>query len=89
MAKHSQPKQQRGGLISAIAEFGRMLSIGLAGLAEHSAPGWACEPAGPLGEDLSSRRPAYEQPAPAAPPSPRASQAGALAPSQASHTIAS
>ena len=90
MAKHTQLKQQRGGLFSAIARLGRMLSIGLAGLAEQRAPGWSCEPAAGLGEDLSSRMPAYEPlPTPAAAQNLRANHAGALTPSQPSQTIAS
>lgn len=69
MATYTQPRQQRGGMIGAIANLGRMLSAGLAGLAEQRAPGWSCSPAGPLGEDLSSRMPAYEPlPTPAATP---------------------
>lgn len=90
MAKHTQLKQQPGSLIGMIAGLGRMLSIGLAGLAEQRAPGWSCEPAARLGEDLSSRMRAYEPlPTPAATQSLRAGHAGALTPSQPSPTIAS
>ncbi len=90
MATDTQPKQ-RGGLIGAIASLGRMLSVGLAGLAEQRTPGWSCSPAGTLGEDLSSRVPSYEPPyAPAITPRARGSYASStIAPAQTSQNVAS